>query len=293
MYPIEWTQTTSDPPSPTLTAVDVYSPRFGLSDADLKQANAKDGVPQDPEPLDLEANRPADDLDQRDNEKIKRENQHLEVANPAVADTLRCNGVSLMDMGDDGKIYIRSNLDDLDNPRNWPKWRRYLVAGLASWLTIIVSIYRIDQYLSVTDAFIGGLFHCIWLQHRDGRLDRRVRFVRGSGNARIELVHRESQYTWKAISHRGSVTPQLGFAFGTLSELRSVERLLSSSDRCLRSNVCCTAIRNVWSSSHLPNHLVHRNLAHRFLADRYLQVLLHSISTSCRSRTKLCVHSCL
>ncbi|GHJ84635.1 hypothetical protein NliqN6_1037 [Naganishia liquefaciens] len=151
MYPIEWTQTTSDPPSPTLTAVDVYSPRFGLSDADLKQANAKDGVPQDPEPLDLEANRPADDLDQRDNEKIKRENQHLEVANPAVADTLRCNGVSLMDMGDDGKIYIRSNLDDLDNPRNWPKWRRYLVAGLASWLTIIVCSIA-SGYSTGTDA---------------------------------------------------------------------------------------------------------------------------------------------
>ena len=138
MFPVEWTQTTSDPPSPTLTAVDIQSPRFGMSDAN-KQAKENNGVSQDPDPLDLEANRPAEDMNQRDNEKLKRENQHLEASNPAVADTLRDYGVCLVDMADDGRIYIRSNVDDPDNPRNWPEWRRYLVAGIASWLTIIVS----------------------------------------------------------------------------------------------------------------------------------------------------------
>jgi hypothetical protein len=140
MFPTEWTQTSSDPPSPTLTAVDLHSPRFGMSDVNLKQANENDGLSEDPSPLDLEANRPAGDKNRHDNEKIRQENKHLEIANPGVSDALRDAGVSLLDMGDDGKIYIRSNTDDPDNPRNWPKWKRYLVAGLASWLTIIVSI---------------------------------------------------------------------------------------------------------------------------------------------------------
>lgn len=186
MFPVEWTQTTSDPPSPTLTAVDVHSPRFGMSDADLKQNN---GMSQDPDPLDLEANRPAEDMDQRDNEKLKRENQHLEAANPAVADTLRDYGVSLVDMADDGKIYIRSNVDDPDNPRNWPKWRRYLVAGLASWLTIIVSTNSGYPCLLVFTAPPAGLFHRIRLQYRYRGVDSRVRLVRRSGDARIEFVH--------------------------------------------------------------------------------------------------------
>lgn len=155
MYPIEWTQTASDPPSPTLTAVDVQSPRFGISDANLKQANENDGLSQDPSPLDLEANRPAGDKDQSDNEKIKGENQHLEEANPGVADALRDIGVSLIDMGDDGKVYIRSNTDDPDNPRNWPKWRRYLVAGLASWLTVIVSTCYSLFVMLFSDLLLG------------------------------------------------------------------------------------------------------------------------------------------
>lgn len=139
MFPTAWTQTSSDPPSPTLTAVDVQSPRFGASDEALKEAKLHDGVPQDPEPLDLEANSPAREKGQLDNDVIKVENRHLDLTNPSVSDALREAGVSLLDIGDDGKIYIRSNVDDPDNPRNWPKWKRYLVAGIASWLTIIVS----------------------------------------------------------------------------------------------------------------------------------------------------------
>lgn len=149
MFPTAWTQSSSDPSSPTLTAVDVQSPRLGMTDAELKEANLHDGLAQDPEPLDLEANRPAPEKGQRANDTIKAENQHLELAHPDVSDALREAGVALVDRGEDGKLYIRSNVDDPQNPRNWPKWKRYLVAGLASWLTIIVSTFHTPNHISV------------------------------------------------------------------------------------------------------------------------------------------------
>lgn len=151
MFPTAWTQSSSDPPSPTLTAVDIGSPRLSISDAALKEANLHDGLAQDPEPLDLEANRPAPEKGQRANDTIKVENQHLELAHPDVSDALRDAGVALVDRGDDGKLYIRSNVDDPDNPRNWPKWKRYMVAGIASWLTIIVRLFPLHHHSAVDD----------------------------------------------------------------------------------------------------------------------------------------------
>lgn len=128
-----------------------------MSDAELKEAQLHDGLSQDPEPLDLEANRPAPEKGQRANDTIKVENQHLEVVHPDVSDALREAGVALVDRGDDGKLYIRSNVDDPDNPRNWPKWKRYLVAGIASWLTIIVSFFPLATILALFNIVTGLL----------------------------------------------------------------------------------------------------------------------------------------
>lgn len=69
----------------------------------------------------------------------KGEKEHLERIEPSMHSALQQVKVSIVEVHD-GNIYISSNVDDPDNPRNWSKWKRYMVAGIASWLTIIVSI---------------------------------------------------------------------------------------------------------------------------------------------------------
>ncbi|KAJ9115114.1 hypothetical protein QFC22_005444 [Naganishia vaughanmartiniae] len=136
MFSKDFTPSSSDPPSPTLTAVDLPDTLTDISGSQTPTTRNSNGMTK-VHPADLEAG--ISNMDKNDfrNNSIKEEKYHDECIAPSMHSALQEVKVSIVEVNE-GNIYISSNVDDPDNPRNWPKWKRYLVAGIASWLTIIV-----------------------------------------------------------------------------------------------------------------------------------------------------------
>ena len=40
-------------------------------------------------------------------------------------------------------MYITFSPDDRDNPRNWPKWRRWYISIMASWLNVVTYVVMV------------------------------------------------------------------------------------------------------------------------------------------------------
>jgi hypothetical protein len=70
--------------------------------------------------------------------KTGKEHTQLESTNPDLYHALEKEHVYLTHRDEEGNYLVRSTKSDMQNPRNWPDWKRYFVVGLASWLNILV-----------------------------------------------------------------------------------------------------------------------------------------------------------
>jgi hypothetical protein len=168
-----WTESSpspSDPPSPTLTAVDLPSTVAGMAGSQTPTTKDDYGMSK-VHPADLEVGISNMDKNEARNNTTKEERYHHERLDAAGSAALEEVRVTIVEVDDEGNLYVSSKADDPDNPRNWPKWKRYMVAGIASWLTIIASTSSattsLPSYsLRNSTLTLTGLLNRIRVQHR-------------------------------------------------------------------------------------------------------------------------------
>jgi hypothetical protein len=124
----------SSPPSPSLTAVEAQPVEFGKQPI----SSATGGVPRTASPIDpMSIAYPSPD---KSAQQEKFEHEQLENSNPDLFKALEEAGVYFAHKDQEGSDIIRSTKEDKRNPRNYPKWKRYLLVGLASWLNNLVCL---------------------------------------------------------------------------------------------------------------------------------------------------------
>ncbi|KAJ9104566.1 hypothetical protein QFC21_002064 [Naganishia friedmannii] len=123
MFWTDFTPSPSDPPSPTLTAVDLPDTYTGIAGSRTPTTTESYGMISKVHPADLETGISHMDTNAVRNDTIKEGKQHLERLEPSMHAALQEVKVSIVEVHE-GNVYISSNVDDPDNPRNWPKWKR-------------------------------------------------------------------------------------------------------------------------------------------------------------------------
>ncbi|KAH8078023.1 polyamine transporter [Filobasidium floriforme] len=133
----------SSPPSPSLTAVEPSHPtpedkpaKLGVQPISL----ATGGVPRTTSPINPASIAYPSSNTKPPEQAEKYEHEQLEKSNPGLFQALEEAGVYFAYRDAEGSDIIRSTKEDKRNPRNYPKWKRYLIVGLASWLNNLVCL---------------------------------------------------------------------------------------------------------------------------------------------------------
>jgi hypothetical protein len=133
----------SSPPSPSLTAVE--SSHSVTEDKPAKLgvqpiSSATGGVPRTTSPINAASIAYPSSNAKPPEQAEKYEHEQLENSNPGLFQALEEAGVYFAYRDAEGSDIIRSTKEDKRNPRNYPKWKRYLIVGLASWLNNLVCL---------------------------------------------------------------------------------------------------------------------------------------------------------
>jgi hypothetical protein len=133
----------SSPPSPSLTAVEPSHPTPEDKPAKLGVqpiSSATGGVPRTTSPINPASIAYPSSNTKPPEQAEKYEHEQLENSNPGLFQALEEAGVYFAYRDAEGSDIIRSTKEDKRNPRNYPKWKRYLIVGLASWLNNLVCL---------------------------------------------------------------------------------------------------------------------------------------------------------
>jgi hypothetical protein len=133
----------SSPPSPSLTAVEPSHPTPEDKPAKLGVqpiSSATGGVPRTTSPINPASIAYPSSNAKPPEQAEKYEHEQLENSNPGLFQALEEAGVYFAYRDAEGSDIIRSTKEDKRNPRNYPKWKRYLIVGLASWLNNLVCL---------------------------------------------------------------------------------------------------------------------------------------------------------